>query len=271
MLGERYVVQKGDNLWRIAARKLGHGREWPRIWRYNNRRQVIAVTGSSLPNPDHLRINQVLLLPILPSVAVPKIHTGENDSAAKDLPTASPQHAPKVASPETGNAPSLSKKLPSVRSPLAFKYKFDDLAWPPQDVGTAIVQMKMTGDLVLMTKRAYPIVNINQRRELEAQFVKSANHAMGKLVQDTRFIYDPTNKRVVARSMLVSQSRTPNFTAFAIGSEISSNSPLPKLRAEIRLPKLEGFYETFHYTAIDVKNRPGDHTQGAASARAERT
>jgi hypothetical protein len=126
-------------------------------------------------------------------------------------------------------------------------------AWPPQDVGAAIVQLKMTGDLVLMTKRAYPIANINQRAELEAQFVKSANHALGKLVQDTRFIYDPTNKRVTARSMLISQSRTPNMPAFAIGSEISSNSPLPKLRAEIRLPKLEGFYDFFRYTAIDVK------------------
>jgi nucleoid-associated protein YgaU len=36
MLGERYVVAKGDNLWRIAARTLGSGKEWPRIWRYNN-------------------------------------------------------------------------------------------------------------------------------------------------------------------------------------------------------------------------------------------
>ncbi len=63
MLGERYVVTKGDSLWRIAERKLGSGTQWTRIWKYNNRAEVSRVTGRSIPNPDLIYIGQVLLIP----------------------------------------------------------------------------------------------------------------------------------------------------------------------------------------------------------------
>jgi hypothetical protein len=53
--------------------------------------------------------------------------------------------------------------------------------------------------------------------------------------------------------MLVSQSRTPNSIATAVGFETSTNSPVPRLRAEIRIPKLEGSYDIFHYVAHDMK------------------
>jgi hypothetical protein len=73
------------------------------------------------------------------------------------------------------------------------------------------------------------------------------------LVSDNRYIYDPAEKRVAFRSMLVSQSNTPEAPSSAIGVEMNSQSPLPKLRAEIRLPKLEGSVDVFNYTALDVK------------------
>ncbi|HKP63194.1 MAG TPA: hypothetical protein VJV78_40935 [Polyangiales bacterium] len=72
-------------------------------------------------------------------------------------------------------------------------------------------------------------------------------------MSDNRFIFDPAQKRVTLRSMLVSQSKTPNSPATAVGVEMSSNSPVPKLRAEIRLPKIEGSVNAFRYIALDVK------------------
>jgi hypothetical protein len=53
--------------------------------------------------------------------------------------------------------------------------------------------------------------------------------------------------------MLVSQSRNPNAIATAVGAEINSKSPIPKLRAEIRWPKAEGSVGIFHYVAHDIK------------------
>lgn len=122
-----------------------------------------------------------------------------------------------------------------------------------QDVGTAIIEIRMTGDLLLMSKRAYPATFITSRGEIETQVVNEANHTFGKLVSDNRFIFDPAQKRVTFRSMLVSQSNTPNMPATAIGVEMWSDSPLPKLRGEIRLPKIEGSYNAFRYIALDVK------------------
>src|SRR5262249_54525621 len=63
----------------------------------------------------------------------------------------------------------------------------------------------------------------------------------------------PAARTVTVRSMLVSQSNTPNTPATAAGFEMSSDSPIPKLRGEIRFPKLEGTIDSFLYTAIDVK------------------
>jgi hypothetical protein len=85
------------------------------------------------------------------------------------------------------------------------------------------------------------------------QVTREANHAFGQLIQDSRFIYDPAKKQVTWRSMLVSQSTTPNSVSTAIGVEVNSKTMVPKLRAEIRLPKLQGTLEPFHYVAMDVK------------------
>jgi hypothetical protein len=133
------------------------------------------------------------------------------------------------------------------------KYKLDDLKFPPRDVGTAIVEVRMTGDVILMTKKEYPVTYVTSRGEVELQVTREMNHAFGKLIEDCRFIYDPAKKQVTLRSMLVSQSNVPGTISTAIGVEMNTSTLVPKLRAEIRLPKLEGSLEPFRYVALDVK------------------
>jgi hypothetical protein len=262
MLGDRYIVKQGDSLWRVAAKTLGGGKQWPRIWRYNNRPAVVRVTGRAIPNPDRIYVGQVLLIPRLPSE---RMNSGDADhQTMAHLDTAAPT-TPVAASPPGGSfvpkSPhivshphqrTLGDRAQKLRSPLSFKFRLD-MRWPAQDVGTAVLEVRMTGDFVLMTKKAYPATYVTQRREIEHQVTMEANHAFGKLVSDNRFIFDPAKKSLTYRSMLVSQSTTPNAAATAIGVEMSSNSPIPKLRAEIRIPKLEGSYGGFIYTAIDNK------------------
>jgi hypothetical protein len=281
MLGERYVVTKGDSLWRIAERKLGSGTQWTRIWKYNNRGEVMDATGGrGIPNPDLIYIGQVLLIPTVPGARKKPLPAGtpprphpeaqpenafpprmprvESRPAVPPLPTHSvrPEKIPPRAvtpAPSGGGGGSLSDRLPHERAPIAIKYKLDDMKFPPRDVGNAIIEVRMTGDVILMTKQQYPITYVTSRGELELQVTREANHAFGQLIEDSRFIYDPAKKQVTLRSLLVSQSNVPNSVSTAIGVEMNSSSPIPKLRAEIRLPKVQGSLAPFDYVAMDVK------------------
>lgn len=89
MLGDRYIVERGDSLWKIAAKTLGGGKHWPRIWRHNNRPAVVRVTGRSIPNPDFFHVGQLLLITRLPTE---RITSGDpNDaSSMSHLDTAAP-------------------------------------------------------------------------------------------------------------------------------------------------------------------------------------
>lgn len=106
MLGDRYVVERGDSLWKIAAKTLGGGKQWPRIWRYNNRPAVVRVTGRSIPNPDLIYVGQLLLIPRLPTE---RMTSGDpNDaSSMSHLDTASPS-TPAVSGTRTSKKPESS-------------------------------------------------------------------------------------------------------------------------------------------------------------------
>lgn len=49
-----YTVRSGDSLWKIAARLLGNGTRW---------REIHALNRKALPNPNRLRVGQVLKVP----------------------------------------------------------------------------------------------------------------------------------------------------------------------------------------------------------------
>jgi hypothetical protein len=281
MRGKRRIVVAGDNLWNIAKAELGAGRQWPRIWRYNNRRDVIRATGRGVPDPDLIYVGQVLLIPTLPG-ARPVIQRKaspppQNLAPAAPAPSSPPlapfsprpplrppfspfsprppssASSPRAPSPQPLRNGPLGQQLPHIESPVSFKYRLDDIMPQQYETPTARVEFRMTGDVLLMSRKAYPATYVTSRRELEAQINQEMYSAFGKLMNDTRFIYDPAQKRVTVRTMLVSQSTMPNVPSTAIGVEMPSNSPFPKLRAEIRLPKLEGSFEGFLYAALDVK------------------
>jgi hypothetical protein len=272
----RYIVKPGDNLWDISSATLGHGAEWPRLWRYNNRQDVIRMTKRGIPNPDLIYPGQILLLPIVPgaptaSATGPTPPSRPSPPRASARPITTPASRGPTSSSPTGSG-SLSRQLPKVESPISLKYRLDDIKFPPIDTPTALIEMRMTGDILFMTQKRYPALYVTQRREVEVQVVQAAEHALGSLISDNRIVYDEQNKNVTLRSMLVSQSRTPNVPSTAIGVQMDSRSLTPKLRFEIRYSKLEGSIGIFHYAAVDVKtvieitpkatpNRPGPSAQ----------
>jgi hypothetical protein len=248
----RYLVVKGDNLWNIAKAQLGSGAQWPRIWRYNNRREVKKITGRGIPNPDLIQIGQILLIPDLPGAPPNRPSTGDEPSNLAGAEARSLVHERTVSPQAVHRDGPLQRQLPNLQSPISFKYRLDHSP-PPIDTPTAVVEYRMTGDIILMTRKVYPATYVTSRKEIEVQVTQELNHAFGKLVQDNRFIYDPAQKQVTVRSMLVSASKDPHAPSTAVGIEMSSNSPIPKLRAEIRFPKLEGQVGDILYAAFDVK------------------
>jgi len=259
MEGTRYVVVRGDTLWEIAARTLGDPRQWPRIWRYNNRRQIVAVTGRGVPNPDLIYPGQVLLIPRLPNQVEPSSRASVGASVAAPLPAPAPTarsipNRPLVPPAPTAreDANDLQTQLQKVRSPISLKYKLDDLKFPPIAGPGFKAELKLQGDLLMVSDQAYPAVYVTQRKELELQMAQRANAALGTLLGDNRIIFDAQSRIVTLRSMLISSSSTPGVSSSGIGVEIGADG-VPKLRAELKLPSLRGQLQGFAYTAIEPK------------------
>jgi LysM repeat protein len=249
----RHVVQSGETLWGISEKTLGDGARWPRIWRYNNRRDVVRVTGRGIPDPDLIYPGQLLLIPVIPHHPVRSKHPHPSPPPSSAVAaTSSGSSAAPAPSAGRGNGP-LARQLPKIASPISIKYRLDDLKFPPIVQPGVVMEIRMTGDIVLMTQKAYPAVYVTQRREIELQVTSQANKAFNALVSDTRLIYDSRDGRLTYRSMLVTSSTTPNAPTTAVGVQFDSNSPVPKLRFEFRLPKLQGSIPPFNYNAIDVK------------------
>jgi hypothetical protein len=265
MAGTQYTVKKGDTLWDIAGATLGNPTQWPRIWKYNNRATVIGITGRGIPDPDLIFPGQLLLIPVLPgksssSAPSPKPSAGKPPSPSPPSPSP-PSPSPPSPSPQPLRPPTppakpskkLSDELKDISSPISFKYRLDDLRFPPIIEPGVVIEIRMTGDIVLMTQRSYPALYVTQRQEIEAQVTTQANHAFGSLVNDTRLIYDGRQKTLTFRSMLVSQSNVPNSVSTAVGIQMDAQNPIPRLRFEFRFPKLSGALPPFNYNAIDVK------------------
>lgn len=226
-----YRVRRGDNLWTISKNQLGDATQWPRIWQYNNRRDVIARTGRGVPDPDLIYPDQQLLIPVLPGFSGG--HAASTHTAASHAghPTSNtqPSNAGRPQPLHRGSQPDgpLSQQLPHVRSPISFKYKLDDIKFPPIHQPGFTLEMKMTGDVVLISRATAPALYVTNRHEIELQMTSQANHAFGALINDTRLVYDGPGNKVTYRSMLVSQSNIPHTPATAVGIEINSQSPIP--------------------------------------------
>jgi hypothetical protein len=153
---------------------------------------------------------------------------------------------------------------------MSVKYRLDDLKFVPIVQPGAIVDIKMTGDVLFTSKRTYTAAYVTQRREIETQVVGAATRAFGSLFNDTRLIYNPTANTMQYRSMLVSQSPMPASMSTAVGVQLDSQSPIPKLRFEFRFPKIQGAAADFTFVGVDVKivleltptpQRPGPSAQ----------
>src|SRR5260370_5503607 len=177
----------------------------------------------------------------------PQLRTANLPPPPSPHPAQPPTNTPPSPSPQPLREPGpLERELPRIESPISLKYRLDDITFPPVDTPTAVIEYKITGDIVLMSQKKYPATYVTNRREIEAQVTQEANHQFGTLIGDNRFIYDPNKGTVTFRSMLVSQAkagemhdsswRIRNAPATAVGVDMSSTTPFPKLPPAFRFP-----------------------------------
>lgn len=252
MIGDRYMVEPGDCLWGIAQEKFGDGSHWVRIWRYNNRREVVGLTGKGIPNPDLITPGQVLLIPRLPMESRLVMAKGSRPQV-KPVSSQGKEARAGGSLASSSVKGSLSAPLLTAKSPISIKYNLGDMKFPPIVQPGMIMEIKMSGSIVVMSKKKYPAAYLTNRRELEVQAVQQANQAFASLSSDTRLIYDEGMKKLTYRSMLVTKSHQANSWASAVGVQMDSSNPLPKLRFEFRAPSLlSGTLPQHTYQALGV-------------------
>lgn len=253
MSTEFYIVKQGDTLWHIASKYLGSPFEWPRLWKHNNRRDVISITGRGIPNPDLIYPGQKLLLPIVAANIL------QASTPQSDKPTPVKNHKDnqenKVKArdiPKDSSRPSLKSVLSQITTPVAFKYNLEDLKFP-SITGTGVtIDFKLKGAVTLGSKSSYPITYVTDKREIEAKLSSSANTAFSTLVSDIAVNYSPKDKAIKVSMGLTAKSTTPNLDGQTIVLEASSNAITPKLVYKKVFNRLQGSIGEFNYLATDV-------------------
>jgi hypothetical protein len=148
MIGTRYVVKKGDCLWKIARLKLGHGTEWKRLWEFNNSPQVLRLTRQPIPNPDLIYPDQLLLLPLLHGQAEQCPRGPENPpSLGVRSSHADHENALRATSP-------LADRVAKDLSPLAFKYALREIHMPSIVTPAYKAEFQLEGEITLVANKA---------------------------------------------------------------------------------------------------------------------
>lgn len=138
--GVPYTIKPGDTLWDLAATHLGDPNEWPRIYAFNNLKQVLNAGARRIVNPDLIYAGSKLHLPILP---------GQPRAAPKPKPKASPLPAP-------AEHPSLSDQTSLQMMPVALGY---NLPGKPiaMDYGSFVARISLLGRVTFNSVRRCPL------------------------------------------------------------------------------------------------------------------
>ena len=135
---------------------------------------------------------------------------------------------------------------------MSFSYKLDDIKSPIVKLPNATIEIKMQGSISLSSIESYPVNYVVNNKQLETKVTSAANKAFTSLITETKLAFDQKTTNLTLGIKIISQSTTPTPPSTAVGIELNSNSPLPKLKYEIQYPTLKGKINEFSFIANKI-------------------
>ncbi len=254
--GHRYRVKSGDSLSSIARAQLGKAHYWPRIFSYNNRTDVVAVTGRALADPDRLSIGQLLLLPPPEQVHGHVSHIADQRHPQQaTTPRIVPSTAPaQAAAPPASSAPPAPKgaagrSFTTINS-YPFKFKLDQIPKQTLEYPLFTATLKFDGTLVIWVDKQITTGAITNKG-YEASAKQTAAGVLADLVQDAKIGWEPGSKKASFEDMLTLNAHGAPPSLTSVGIAMDSENAMPAMRFKFQSPKLQGKFRQHLYTAVN--------------------
>jgi hypothetical protein len=241
-LSKRTVtVIAGDNLWNIAKYKLGAGHRWPEIY---------ALNRDKIKNPNLIQIGQVLALPDASRHGASDPHPMQ-----RARPRIAPLGAQAMAQHPTSDrgAPIAIRPDPAAQTlvnNVAIKIDLNMLPPVVQVVPGAKIKISWTGQVYLWRDGVRPLNTIGNKG-IELAEKHHAATVVGDLVESKKLTIGP-DRRITYEDLMGTLSYGSTNTMVSSGFTMTSSSPLPTYRTQIKTNVRQGKFQDWLFVAQDM-------------------
>lgn len=236
--GVEYTVKKGDTLWDIAQEKLGSGEEWPRIYAFNNRSNILKLGGKRIANPDLIYPGDIIRLPIHFASAVERSAANSNSASSRENTAVKTDI-------------NLSNDIKRRRYPVTYGYKLEKVPVSTTKIPGFVVKARMEGSIFLSSLDKVPLAYIGNDMMIKSIKLKSDIIAE-KLISNFSFAFDHKTKSISVKNMLVIKSSNKDYTSkVSFGPQLSNRGI--SFAAEVYYPNIKGQIDGWKFVGSNVK------------------
>lgn len=268
MHGRRYHVKPGDSLSSIAHAQLGKASLWPRIFAYNNRRDVRVATRHALQDPDKLAVGQLLLIPPPDHVRSRVSHAADRDhprqvTRPRIVPHTQPAPGGSAPAPHPkphASVPNAPRKPTTVNS-FPFKYKLELIPKQTIEGPNYIATLSFDGTVTIWLDKQIPVGMVTNKGA-EASAKHETDGVLSRLVQTQKISWEPGSNKASYEDMLTLNAHGAPPSLSSVGVAVASDNPIPALRFKFQAPTLQGKLGQHLYVAenfavtVDLRPKP---------------
>ncbi len=212
--GTRYLVRPGDTLWDLAGQHLADPRRWPEIYEHNNDPRIVALTKSSIADPDLIFVGQQIYIPA-------------------DTPA---PLAVRSASHRSGGRRRAVREIQS----FPFTYSLKQLPEITIVSPTHIATLKLTGSVTIQAGDLLNFATFRADGNIVSKMKREADLVFQKLVSDASVAYDPKTNSVKIAIGFTIHSKNGYTPSASLSASVSTKTGLPALKASILMPPIKG-------------------------------
>ena len=241
-IGKSYQIKQGDTLWDLAATHLGAPTEWPRLFEFNNRFEVVHSAGvRRIYDPDLIYAGSILRLPIVQSAPAPLSLT-----PPAPLGPMQRHHSLYKLQPVR-----LRDEIPRISMPYSSAYELKNNLMV-FDFGTYIARVRMVGRVVVTLGYGLPLFYVSNGG-FEAIAKTRSDTALTSLMSETRVGYDPTTGNIKFSNKMITSATNIPGPRYGVGIEVSSATGMPMLKTDISYLELKGRVGQDSYVAVNLE------------------